>query len=68
MTCIEKAQGRKYYTISIIVPADLYELYCRENKRVSEIRKKSPRIRISRLAAEALRDELIIRGLIKKDG
>jgi len=68
MTCFERVLKRDYVAVNITIPTDLYLKYQKENQHIEDIRAgKSPRIIISRLASEALRAELKLRGLLDEE-
>jgi len=66
MTCFERILKKRYVTVNITIPIELYEIYQRENQHIEDIRAgRSPRIVISKLASDALRAELLLRGLLR---
>ena len=68
MTCFERILKRNYVHVDITIPTDLYLKLKKENEHIDSIRTgRTPRIFISRLASEALRAELALRGLLDEE-
>ena len=54
-------------TIVISVDERIADLWKKYNKKIAEARKKSGRINLSRLAEEALLEELVLFGLLTEE-